>query len=524
MKLRTIIFLTLFTISIIPLTIFGYLLIYNNNEKMENVLTEELESVSKVQMVAVDTFIESRREVLTILAEFNYIKDAIKNNIDGVLSDSTRAYIDNMLISRKNIKSFVNSLTIVDKNYNIVASSGDYEGKNAGKLELINHEYLEGDFKIGNIYQKENNSDKLIACYKGVYDDEELIGFVIEEILISHFASFANENLFEEETMYIVDGFNNIISKTNDAQNNNHIFEHKFRDEGEGKCEFVENGSNYIAYYSKINYTDWYTISSTNLSARYSSINQFKMLLYFVLMLVICVIVVAILFVSKQISKPINKIVESLNKVKETDDYSIRINSESNNEIGMIANEVDLLLSYLEEVYLKEEEKIDSLRQEVAIDHETGTFNKHAISGVIQNVLEQSEKTVVGFLDIDSFKAFNTKYGHVIGDEVIRYVAKSIIEVIKGPVGRVGGDEFVFCFNTPTEVREVKQLMETLKRKINEGIKIDKKVLKVNCSVGLVIASGEKLVFDELVSKADKAMYMAKAKGKNTYVVIESNE
>ena len=322
MKIRTIIFLTLFLFSVIPVTLMGCLLISNYSDKMEEVLTEELDSVSKVQMVAVDTFIESRREVLTILADFNYVKDAIKNSIDGKLDNDTRAYIDDMLVSRKNIKSFVNSLTIVDKNYEIVGSSGDYEGKNAGKLELINHDYLQGDFRIGNIYTKENSDVELIACYKGVYDNKELIGFVIEELLVDHFKVFTNSNLFAEEAVYIVDGFNNLISMTDEAKHNTHILEEHFRDQSDGKCEYVEEGSKYVTYYSKINYTDWYTVASTNLSARYTTINHYKTLLYFILLIVIAVVFVALLFVTRQISTPINRIVNALNKVTKTDDYS----------------------------------------------------------------------------------------------------------------------------------------------------------------------------------------------------------
>jgi len=524
MKIKTIIFITLFIFSVIPTSFIGLMLIENNTVKMEEVLTEELNLVSKVQMVAVDTFVESRREVLTILAEFNYIKDAVKSNIDGTLDDDTRDYIDNMLISRKNIKSFVNSLTIVDKNYEVVASSGDYEGKDAGKLEHVNPDYLEGDFKIGNIYTKEDVAAKLIACYKGIYDNNELIGYVIEEIFVDYFSTFTNDNLFEDEIVYIIDGNNSVISNTTDAPYNEHIVDLHFREQESGSCEYLEEDSKYITYYSKIRYTDWYTISTTDLSARYSSINQYKMLLIFLLVIIIATIIAAILFISNQITKPINKIVKTLNKVITTDDYSIRINSNSKNEMGKISNEVDLLLSYLEEVYIKEEEKIDTLKQEAAIDFETGAFNKHSIEGVIENVISCSDKVVIGFLDIDNFKTFNTKYGHVIGDEVIKHVATTIIKTIKGPVGRVGGDEFVFCFNSPTTTREIKQLMNGLIKELNTGfITDDKKELRINCSIGLVITSNKSLKFDDVVSKADKAMYMAKANGKNTFVVVEAN-
>ena len=59
---------------------------------------------------------------------------------------------------------------------------------------------------------------------------------------------------------------------------------------------------------------------------------------------------------------------------------------------------------------------------------------------------ENKTPVAIGFLDIDDFRNFNTNYGHQVGDDVICYVAKTLQENISGEVGRIGGDEFVFCY------------------------------------------------------------------------------
>lgn len=524
MKLRTILFIVLFAFSIIPLSIYGYISISNNKNSVEEVVTNELESVSKMQILAIETFIESRRETLTILADFRYIKDAVTSSINYSLDDNTRDYINDMLLSRKSIKPFINSLSIIDKNYRIVGSSEEYTSLDAGKIDNVDHDYLKGDFRIGNLYVGRNN-DNLIACYKGIIENNVLIGYVVEEIYAEYFETYTSTNLFEEEYVCIIDEKDQYIAKTKHISINEHLLDGHYKGNNNGSCQHIVDDEQFTTYYSKINYTNWYVIATTNLTSQINQMNNFGLLLMIMLLIIISVTIVSIFFVLSMITRPINSIIDTMNKVRNDDNYSVRINSDSKNEIGVIAKEIDSMLAYLEEVHLSEKEEIEHLKQEVAIDYETGAFNKHSIEGVINNVIECSDKAVIGFLDIDNFKVFNTKYGHIIGDEVIKYVATTIIKTIKGPVGRVGGDEFVFCFNNPTNTREIKQLMSELIKTLNEGFIVDnKKHLKINCSIGLVITSNKQLTYDDVVPKADKAMYMAKANGKNTFVVVEINE
>ena len=74
---------------------------------------------------------------------------------------------------------------------------------------------------------------------------------------------------------------------------------------------------------------------------------------------------------------------------------------------------------------------------------------KKSRSRKTKNIASSSRKDgqiTLGFLDIDHFKDFNTYFGHQVGDKVLQFVSAVLKEQLKGKIGRVGGDEFIFCF------------------------------------------------------------------------------
>ena len=83
-------------------------------------------------------------------------------------------------------------------------------------------------------------------------------------------------------------------------------------------------------------------------------------------------------------------------------------------------------------------------------DSLTSIKNKKTIENTILEMVEMSkekdEQITLGFLDIDHFKDFNTYFGDQVGDKVLQFVSAVLKEQLKGKIGRVGGDEFIFCF------------------------------------------------------------------------------
>ena len=152
----------------------------------------------------------------------------------------------------------------------------------------------------------------------------------------------------------------------------------------------------------------------------------------------------------------------------------------------------------------------------------TGIYNKKAI---VEMVLEKSvrlsgtgSKLAVAFVDIDDFKDYNTLYGHMEGDHVIKFVANTLRGSIHGDVGRYGGDEFVFCMETQDK-EIVEQTIRMLMHKLNQGVinEVTGERMPIPCSIGVIFEEAGRTEGAQLIKDADEAMYVAKEKGKNTY-------
>jgi len=147
-------------------------------------------------------------------------------------------------------------------------------------------------------------------------------------------------------------------------------------------------------------------------------------------------------------------------------------------------------------------------------DFLTGINNKSAfLSKVTERLKTVNGQTIAMLMiDIDNFKSINDGYGHLIGDKILSEAAKILGEVWKSEViiGRFGGDEFVIYSESLD--------MSSLKKKVAETkealTKIESNLYKITCSIGAYITNIPEGV-NELIEKADKAMYKVKRSGRN---------
>ena len=127
----------------------------------------------------------------------------------------------------------------------------------------------------------------------------------------------------------------------------------------------------------------------------------------------------------------------------------------------------------------------------------------------------------IGFLffDIDYFKKINDKYGHAIGDVVLKGVTQTILKNVRSgdTVARWGGEEMVSLLLGANET-DARQKAEEIRKKIEELVFDFDPDLKVTVSIG-VANTNKKIALTELVEQADKAMYKAKETGRNKVVV-----
>jgi len=164
----------------------------------------------------------------------------------------------------------------------------------------------------------------------------------------------------------------------------------------------------------------------------------------------------------------------------------------------------------------------EALRFEATHDALTGVWNGGAILQALGRELQRAGRmqTALGImlLDLDNFKQVNDVHGHLVGDEVLRTSARRMCEKIRvyDLVGRYGGEEFLIL--APGSVSPaLQQQAERIRASIAEPINSSAGMLQISASIGVVGIAGQQSLPDPhaLVRAADKAMYRAKAKGKN---------
>ena len=180
---------------------------------------------------------------------------------------------------------------------------------------------------------------------------------------------------------------------------------------------------------------------------------------------------------------------------------------------------VKRLASFITVVSKELEEANKKLERLARHDRLTSIYNRGEIESIMQDALLRNRElgsvpVSIIMLDIDNFKQVNDKYGHAVGDEVLKYTAKTLMNGMRGSdhVGRWGGEEFLIVLED-FSLDMAKQIAERLRLMI-----ADVKVLpdggNITASFGVAKYNpGED--FDDFYRRIDSALYMAKRSGKN---------
>ncbi|MFL6783649.1 MAG: putative bifunctional diguanylate cyclase/phosphodiesterase [Sphingomicrobium sp.] len=120
------------------------------------------------------------------------------------------------------------------------------------------------------------------------------------------------------------------------------------------------------------------------------------------------------------------------------------------------------------------------------------------------------------FLDLDGFKPVNDTFGHPKGDAVLRAIAKRLVDEVgeAGHVGRMGGDEFAIVVTDAQSRKTVEQLADRIIQAIKEPYMIDQTEIRIGVSIGCAFGPIDGATVDDLILKADLALYQAKDAGR----------
>lgn len=201
---------------------------------------------------------------------------------------------------------------------------------------------------------------------------------------------------------------------------------------------------------------------------------------------------------------------ERVLEIKDCDGFtkSFYINISKINDINLLINLTDIT---------KIEKEREDTHKKAYIDGLTMVYNRNKFEEVFEYELKQSKRYgnhfSVSILDIDNFKIFNDMYGHLIGDEVLIMLAQTMKQSMRETdlFARWGGEEFVILFsNTNLEnaiisANKFRISIENIKHKIAG---------KITASFGITELR-ENDTLDTIFKRADDALYLAKASGRN---------
>ena len=166
---------------------------------------------------------------------------------------------------------------------------------------------------------------------------------------------------------------------------------------------------------------------------------------------------------------------------------------------------------------------LENVRREAMTDGLTNLANRKAFDNELRRVAEEATVTEGTFallmVDIDYFKSFNDNYGHQVGDQVLRLVARTLTDGVKGRdvAARYGGEEFAIIL-PDTGLQAAVTVGNALRKAVatkdvvnrNTGDKLGRITMSVGCAE---FTPGENL--QDLIERADAALYTAKHNGRN---------
>ena len=180
-----------------------------------------------------------------------------------------------------------------------------------------------------------------------------------------------------------------------------------------------------------------------------------------------------------------------------------------------------MYLAWLIYALIKRSSRIRGLQKEMTIDPMTGVLNKAGATAALEATCA-GEVGILMMIDLDSFKLINDIYGHDMGDKILISFSELLGEAVDEDdvIGRIGGDEFVGFIKNTIDEDDVEKICKFMNKELTKSAKSlmgEDMNIPLGTSIGAVRVPAEGTEYEELMKKADKALYVVKQNGKHDY-------
>ena len=291
---------------------------------------------------------------------------------------------------------------------------------------------------------------------------------------------------------------------------------------GHGSFDIDPEGD-VLAYYSFLDNLGWVVVTTVDRREILYPILK-KTLIFFILFLIYAVMLGKLLSraIYREVLSPLDRLNRQVAQIVKGENPPTGPSTYPSTEIGSIARNIERLTA--DELYRKNRElkRINQKLHELSTrDELTKLFNRRRMAEELRKEYDKAMRYGTAFclilFDIDFFKRINDRYGHQVGDEVLREIAGVATDSLRktDTIARWGGEEFlILCPQTDPE--GAFRLAEHLRAAIERHIFSDK--FRVTISLGIAHFDREKDTIEAVINRADAKMYKAKRKGRNRVI------
>ncbi|WP_377292313.1 putative bifunctional diguanylate cyclase/phosphodiesterase [Rhizobium sp. SG2393] len=221
--------------------------------------------------------------------------------------------------------------------------------------------------------------------------------------------------------------------------------------------------------------------------------------------------------------QPITALDEGVTAIM-TDARAEILGSGGKGEIGRLTENIRLM-------HEKSQQTLHLVQKASWTDPLTGLSNRAHFSVIgdklVRSMIETRDACALFFIDVDNFKFVNDRYGHKIGDDLLKCLADRITVTVGEIAGnywvantivaRLSGDEFAILMPTPAHTDMVERLADRILGLFSSGFEVGGERYPVTASIGIAFCPTDGATLTSLIANADAAMYQSKSTGKNRF-------
>jgi len=273
-----------------------------------------------------------------------------------------------------------------------------------------------------------------------------------------------------------------------------------------------------------------YLYVEANTHRLYRSLLLFTAAIFVAIMLAMLFAHILLKPLQRAIANPLDRLGSLMRRISENRDYSLRSEHEGGDEIGVLTQEFNDMLTQIHqhkadleselERRLEAEKRLERLAH---YDNITQLPNRHFFNDSLARAIALSGRTgkavALMFIDLDNFKMVNDTLGHHVGDLLLKEAAQRIADALRtnDVVCRIGGDEFAVILENLDTPALSGNIAAKIIGVLAERFQLEDSEIYIGASIGISIYPDDASDISGLLRSADTAMYHAKGSGKNNY-------